>query len=144
MVAAALAVTAGRKCVQETVAKSLPQIVKYLEVISNSAFLLMTEAILPRSLPLPTSLLILLTRTVVARDEGKAKVCKRKWENVTVSNESCFIPEAEGEAHLDIKIKVLSARKERMLWGPVGNALYMPYSVKGHMQLKSGQKLLSR
>lgn len=82
-------------------------------------FLLMTEAIFPRGPPLlPDFLVISLARTVAAREARKVNVCRREWENMTVLDESRFIPEVEGGAHWDITIKILLARnKERMLFG---------------------------
>lgn len=44
---------------------------------------------------------------------------------MTVSDESSVIPEAEGGAHQDIKIKVLLAEKE-------SNELYVPHWTKRH------------
>ena len=69
---------------------------------------------------------------------GKANVCKQEGENVTVLDEMCSILEAEGGAHLDLKIEILLARKERMEEG--SNEPRVSYWVKGHMHSKFGQK----
>ena len=76
---------------------------------------------------------------------GKANVCKRERENVTVLDGTCFILKAVGRAHLDLNPEILLARKkERMILGEGSNEWHVSYWVKGRKPSGLGQKLLSR